>query len=98
MSVKSVFIAWYSYSRRAEGLAAELGGQVSFQYEARLKSIWLTPLRYLVQGWKTWRFLEQERPEVVLVQAPPIFAPLIVAAWCELRDKPGLQGIGYPMS
>lgn len=96
MGVKSVFIAWYSYSRRAESLAAELGGQVSFQYETKLKSIWLTPLRYLIQGWKTWRFLDHERPEVVLVQAPPIFAPLIVAAWCELRGNPGSSGHRVP--
>ena len=96
MNVKSVFIVWYGYSRRAETLATELGGQVNFLYETRLKGRWLTPLRYLVQGWKTWRLLEQERPEVVLVQAPPIFAPLIVAIWCELRGKTGLPGHRIP--
>lgn len=87
MNVKSVFIVWYGLSLRAESMAAELGGQVSFQYEAELKGLWLTPLRYLVQGWKTWRFLEQERPEVVLVQSPPIFAAMTVAIWCRLRGK-----------
>jgi len=45
-----------------------------------------------VQGWKTWRFLERERPEVVLVQAPPIFAPLVVSLWCRLRGKRTLSG------
>jgi len=89
MSNKSVFIVWSSQSQRAETMAAELDGQVSFQYEVRLKGHWLKPLRYLVQGWKTWRLLEGEQPGVVLVQAPPIFAPLIVAAWCELRGKTG---------
>ncbi len=92
MNVKSVFIVWSSYSRRAETIAAELNGQVSYQYEVRLKGLWLIPLRYLVQGWKTWHFLEQERPEVVLVQAPPIFAPLVVAIWCGLRGKHGPFG------
>jgi len=96
MNVKSVFIVWYGYSRRAETLATELGGQVNFLYETQLKGRWLTPLRYLVQGWKTWRLLEQERPEVVLVQAPPIFAPLIVAIWCELRGKTRLPGHRVP--
>jgi glycosyltransferase involved in cell wall biosynthesis len=85
MSIKTIFVVWYSHSRRAETLAAELDGQVSFLYEPRLKGRWLTPLRYLVQSWKTWHLLERERPEVVLVQSPPIFAPLIVAVWCELR-------------
>src|SRR6266699_6227023 len=87
MSVKSIFIVWYSHSRRAETLAAELGGQVSFQYEVWLTGRWLTPLRYLVQGWKTWHLLERERPEIVLVQSPPIFAPLVVSLWCELRGR-----------
>ncbi|TME05647.1 MAG: glycosyltransferase family 4 protein [Chloroflexi bacterium] len=85
MNVKSIFIVWAHHSRRAETLATELNGQVSFQYEARLKGGWLTPLRYLVQGWKTWHLLEREQPEVVLVQSPPIFAPLVVTLWCELR-------------
>ncbi len=96
MNVKSVFIVWYDYSRRAVSLATELRGQVDFIYETRLKGRWLTPLRYLVQGWKTWRLLEQEQPEVVLVQAPPIFAPLIVAVWCELRGKTRRLGHQIP--
>src|SRR5437016_927539 len=87
MSVKCVFIVWYRHSRRAETLTAELGGQISFQYESGMKGPGLTPLRYLVQGWKTWRLLEREQPEAVIVQVPPIFALLIVAAWCRLRGK-----------
>jgi len=87
MSVKSIFIVWADHSRRAESLTAELDAQLRFLYEFRLKGRWLTPLRYIVQSWKTWHLLEQERPEVVLVQSPPIFAPLVVSLWCELRGK-----------
>src|SRR5258706_14363552 len=96
MSVKSVFIVWDDHSRRAETLATELDMQVHFFYELRLKGRWLTPLRYLIQGWKTWRLVVRERPEVVLVQSPPIFAPLIVAAWCELRGKTSLSRLRIP--
>src|SRR5438874_5148633 len=89
MSTKSVYIVWSNHSPRAETLSAEIGldMRVSFQYEERLKARWLLPLRYLAQGWKTWRTLELQRPEVVLVQSPPIFAPLVVAMWCHLRGK-----------
>src|SRR5690349_11855038 len=87
MHKKIVFVVWFPYSRRAETLAAELKGQVSFQHEAKLTAVCLTPLRYFIQGWRTWRLLERTRPEVVLVQSPPIFAPLIVALWCGLRGK-----------
>ena len=92
MGSKSVFIVWASGSQRAKSLAAELEGQISFQYESSLKGGWLAPLRYLVQGWKTWRLLEEERPEFVIVQAPPIVAPLFVAAWCELRGRSTVSG------
>jgi glycosyltransferase involved in cell wall biosynthesis len=94
MNVKSVFIVWTNLSPRAETMAAELklDGQVGFLYEDRLKGRWLTPLRYLVQAWKTWLLLERERPEVVFVQSPPIFAPLVVAVWCQLRGKTGSSG------
>jgi glycosyltransferase involved in cell wall biosynthesis len=89
MNRKCVIVVWFVYSRRAETIAAELGGQIHYEYENNLKNLglWLNPLRYLVQGWKTWRYLEREKPEVVLVQAPPVFAPLIVALWCRLRGK-----------
>lgn len=42
----------------------------------------------MVQGWKTWRTLERERPVAVLVQAPPVVAPLVVAVWCWRRCVP----------
>ncbi len=80
--MKSVFIVWYGHSRRAETLAAELGGHVRFFYETGLQGRLFMPLRYIMQGVKTWLFLERERPEVVLVQSPPILAPLVVALWC----------------
>src|SRR5947209_7557916 len=87
ISKNLLFIVWYNHSRRAETMAAELGGRVEFMYERGLSRRWLIPLRYLIQGWRTWQLLERERPETVIVQAPPIVAPLCVAAWCGLRGK-----------
>lgn len=92
MSSKPLIIAWASYSLRVKTMADELDGRFSLQYEARLKGRWLTPLRYLVQGWKTWRLLEKERPEVVVIQVPPVFTPLVVAVWCKLRSRIGNSG------
>jgi glycosyltransferase involved in cell wall biosynthesis len=96
MGTKSLFIVWTDHSQRAETLAADLDAQVRFIYEPRLKAHWATPLRYLAQAWKTWRLLERERPGAVFVQSPPIFAPLIVAAWCTLRGKTSLARLGTP--
>src|SRR5947208_2382364 len=93
MNVTSLVLAWANNSQRVYTMAAELGGKASLQYEAKLAGrYWLLPLRYLVQGWKTWRLLEQERPEVVIVQNPPIFASLTVALWCWWRGNSGPSG------
>jgi glycosyltransferase involved in cell wall biosynthesis len=96
MSIKPLFIVWHHFTRRAETLTTELGGRVCYEYEGRLEGKLLTPLRYLAQAWKTWRLLERERPAVVIVQSPPIFAPLVVAAWCVMRGK--MQRRGYRTS
>lgn len=84
--MKTLFIAWARHSRRAETLASELGGTMHFVYTPPPQRRWLAPLRYLKLARQTWSILEQERPQSVLVQAPPIFAPLIAALWCKLRS------------
>ncbi len=87
MSKKRLYIVWYSHARRAETMARDVNAQVIYLYEARLKNRWLKPLRYLMQGWNTWKLLERERPSAVIVQTPPIFAPLVVVLWCWLRGR-----------
>jgi len=96
-NLKSLVIAWASHSLRVFSMADELGGKASLQYVARLTGPWLTPLRYLVQSWNTWSLLERERPDIVIVQNPPIFAPLVVAMWCRLRGRrsPSRKRAGY---
>lgn len=93
MQTKSAVIVWARHSRRAETLAAELEGTLRYCYEQSLKGLWLTPLRYLVQGWQTWRFLQQECPAFVVVQSPPVFASLVVAIWCWLRGDQATYAI-----
>lgn len=87
MPNKILYIVWYMHARRAETLSRELQAKLVFVYEARLRTFWLNPLRYLVQCWRTWRLLERERPAFVIIQSPPIFAPLAVALWCKLRGR-----------
>jgi glycosyltransferase involved in cell wall biosynthesis len=82
-----LFIVWADTSRRAETLSAELGAQTCYVYERRLNASWQAPLRYFIQSWQTWHLLNRERPAIVFVQSPPIFAPLTVAFWCMLQNK-----------
>jgi len=39
------------------------------------------PIRYLKQAWRTWSVLRQERPEIIFVQNPPIFAVILVSLY-----------------
>jgi glycosyltransferase involved in cell wall biosynthesis len=39
------------------------------------------PMRYLAQARQTWHVLRQERPEVVLVQNPPIFCAMMASLY-----------------
>src|ERR1700685_3701158 len=87
MNGKILYIVWFTHARRAETLSKELGAKLVFVYEAQIKRKWLKPLRYMIQAWKTWMLLERERPAFVIVQSPPVFAPLAVALWCKLRGK-----------
>jgi glycosyltransferase involved in cell wall biosynthesis len=82
-----LYFVWYKHARRAETLSRELGARLVFVYETQLRSFWLKPMRYLIQAWKTWRLLEEERPAFVIVQSPPVFAPLAVALWCKFRGR-----------
>ncbi len=87
MDNKILYIVWYTHARRAETLARELHARLVFIYKAQMNSIFLKPLRYVIQGWGTWKLLEKDRPAFVIVQSPPMFAPLTVALWCKLRGR-----------
>lgn len=76
--IKEIFIAWTRYHQRTERLAQRLDTQVHFIYYGHQGRILQAPVRYLVQGWKTWRILRHERPELVFIQNPPIFCVLVV--------------------
>lgn len=95
-NLKTVFIVWYGFSRRAETLASEVKGRVIFQYEAGLTGGWKTPWRYLMQARKTWHTLQREQPDLVMVQSPPIVAPLTVVLWCKLRSLNKTTGKRVP--
>jgi glycosyltransferase involved in cell wall biosynthesis len=72
-----VFIVWHPYSRRAQLLSKKLGLQLRLVHTLK-RRYYLAPLRYVLQAVRTWRYLWVERPRLVFVQSPPIFAALIV--------------------
>lgn len=78
---KIVFIVWARYHRRSELLAQHLGATIHYIYHGRRGQLSQAPVRYLVQAWRTWRVLCRERPDVIFIQNPPIFAVVVAALY-----------------
>ncbi len=73
-----MFVVWEGYHRRSDILAKHLGAVAYYiQYGQKGKLI-QAPIRYVVQALRSWRLLRKERPDLILVQNPPIFSVLVV--------------------
>jgi glycosyltransferase involved in cell wall biosynthesis len=85
---KIVFISWAANCSRSDQLARLLGGESYMVYAewlgSRPATVWL---KYLIQSLQTLWLLFRERPKVVLVMVPPIFAALPVYIYCKLTGS-----------
>ncbi len=82
---KMTFIAWVRYDRRPDLLAERFGTKPHYIVVGQQGKLWQAPLRYPIQAWKTWRLLRRERPDVVYVQNPPVFAVLVAYLYARLH-------------
>src|SRR5262245_3377634 len=83
VGVRTSFITWYPYCRRSDSIAEALGGTSHLVHYLSFKRPLQAPLKYVLQTRATLRILRRERPELMLVAAPPIFAVLPV--WLHAR-------------
>ena len=84
-----VALAWSPFQARTAALAKELGGEPRFIAGRGLRrGRVLLPLRYLRDGFDTWRQLRRLDPAVVIVITPPVFAPLVSWLWCRIHGRP----------
>ena len=82
---KILFISWAENCSRSDTIAKLLGGNSKMVYAGSLGSHYTTVwLKYLVQSWRTWKLLQQERPRVVMVMVPPIFVCIPVYIYTKL--------------
>jgi glycosyltransferase involved in cell wall biosynthesis len=80
-------VGWDRFQARTAALARSLEGGVLFtRAGAPVRSRWLLPLRYLADTARTWGKLSRERPAVVVVTTPPVFAPIVAWGWCALNS------------
>lgn len=84
---KMLFVAWVKFDRRSDLLAHHLQADMRYVQVGKRGSLLHAPLRYLRQSIMTWRILREERPDIVLTQTPPIFAPVVLYLYCRLHRK-----------
>ena len=75
---KGTFISWTRHDRRSELLAYQFGLSLHFIYHGPKGWRPRQAVRYITQAKETWRVLCSERPKVIFVQNPPIFAVPVV--------------------
>lgn len=73
-----VVVAWAEHGGRSAALAEALGAEMHAVEPGRRGPALLVPFRYVRQAVQTARLLRSTRPEVVVVQNPPIVAPFVV--------------------
>jgi len=82
--LKKAFVAWMHYHRRSDLLAQHLGATAYFIHYEPPGKILRVPIKYLVQGLRTWRALTHDRPDVVFVQNPPIFCVVVAFLYAQI--------------
>lgn len=70
------FIAWTRFDRRSELLAEQLGASIHFIYRPT-RNILNLPLKYIILSIRTWSVLSTERPDLIIVQNPPIVCAFV---------------------
>jgi glycosyltransferase involved in cell wall biosynthesis len=87
--MKILFVSWAEYCSRSDNIARELGGSSHMVYWGWLGSNIVTVwLKYLGQMAATLALLFGQRPHVVFVMAPPVFAVLAVYIYSILARVP----------
>ena len=84
---RAMMLAWAPHSG-GEGLAERLGVPNHFVHFLAFQRPWVAPAKYPLQTAATLRLLLHERPAVVVVQNPPVVAPLVVDLYARLSGAP----------
>lgn len=77
-----VFISWSPFSGRSEELSHRLGCKLFLIHYLKFKVPIYAPLKYFFQAIKTATILFAERPRIVFVETPPVFAVSTVYLYC----------------
>jgi glycosyltransferase involved in cell wall biosynthesis len=74
-------MVWAPHEGRTAMFAKRLNAPLYNVHYLLYKRPYIAPFKYVLQAVKTWAILLRERPRVVYVTNPPVFAPLCVWLW-----------------
>jgi glycosyltransferase involved in cell wall biosynthesis len=77
-------IVWAPEEARTALFARRLGATLHNIHYLQYKRPLVAPIKYIAQWFKTWQVLFSQRPRVVYITNPPIFAVLCVFMYCRL--------------
>jgi len=75
-SQRIVFLVWAPHSARAKGICDGLGAHLhlmSYKFRSKIYS----PIKYPLLFLRSLLLLNNQNPEIIICQAPPIFCPLV---------------------
>lgn len=83
--MKKIFIVWGREMQLSNNLGRALGAEVIQVYYKKIGPYNLPAMvRYIFQAVETLLILMERKPDVVIVQNPPVFAPLTVLLYCKI--------------
>ena len=80
---KVIFLVWAPFSIRAQNLSENLGAKL-FLLNYKFKKKIYSPIKYPVLFAKTLKILAKEKPDVIIIQVPPIFCIIPVMLYKKL--------------
>lgn len=86
-------IFWGPHSRQSADIAERLGATVFTIHYFSWRRIWVAPVKYVLQHFKTLEVLWRQRPSAVYVIIPPTFAALSVYIYCRLTGTPYVMDV-----
>lgn len=89
-------ICWLTHEIRTESYAGYLGARLYNIHYLSNRSPIYAPFKYLLQCLKTWSVLLRQRPQVIYVMNPPVFAALSVYFYCLFCSTPFLLDTHSP--
>jgi len=84
---KRVYIAWFPFSAPSESMANHVGAKAYHIHYFKKRRKIIAPFKYILASFKTLFVLYKERPDIIFVMNPPIFAVLVVWFYCCLKKS-----------